>query len=174
MDSPVKFRPDLDGEHITALEWLVFDHIRVLAVGTSSGFLIVYSVDGVLIHKQAIHPGHILKLRVHGRKGDPMQDKVDEVCVVIPGIIARLDGSDIKCMLERLFEGKNSQSWNLKLKNKSSEESENSFEGLPYQVWNINKYGVCADAAITGIMPPPLMELEAVKSTLLLCSCYWC
>lgn len=39
-------------------------------------------------------------------------------------------------------------------------DSGNSLEKLPYQVWNVSKYGACADAAITGVMPPPLMELQ--------------
>lgn len=43
------------------------------------------------------------------------------------------------------------------------EDSENSFEKFAYQVWNVNKYGACADAAITGVMPPPLMELQVKR-----------
>lgn len=51
----VKIRPDLspiEAEQITAVEWLVFDEIRVVIAGTSSGHLLFYSLGGDLIHKQ--------------------------------------------------------------------------------------------------------------------------
>ncbi|PHT42776.1 hypothetical protein CQW23_16801 [Capsicum baccatum] len=32
-----------------------------------------------------------------------------------------------------------------------------TFSRLSYQLWNVNKYGSCVDAAITGLMPPPLL-----------------
>lgn len=51
----LKIRPDLspiEAESVTAIEWLVFDEIRVVAIGTSSGYLLVYSLTGDLIHKQ--------------------------------------------------------------------------------------------------------------------------
>lgn len=55
-DAPrVKIRPDLspiEAESITAIEWLVFDDVRVVVAGTSCGYLLVYSVAGDLIHKQ--------------------------------------------------------------------------------------------------------------------------
>ena len=44
------------------------------------------------------------------------------------------------------------------------EDSGNSFETLAYQVWNVSKYSACADAAIIGVMPPPLMELQVKRS----------
>lgn len=54
-DSRVKIRPDMspiEAEYISAIEWLVFDDIRVIVVGTSCGFLLIYSLRGELIHKQ--------------------------------------------------------------------------------------------------------------------------
>lgn len=53
--SRVKIRPELspiEAEYISAIEWLVFDDIRVIVVGTSSGYLLIYSLTGELIHKQ--------------------------------------------------------------------------------------------------------------------------
>lgn len=53
--SRVKIRPELspiEAEHISAIEWLVFDDIRVIVVGTSSGYMLFYSLGGELIHKQ--------------------------------------------------------------------------------------------------------------------------
>lgn len=53
--SCVKIPPELspiEAEYISAIEWLVFDDIRVVAVGTSSGYLLLYSLGGDLIHKQ--------------------------------------------------------------------------------------------------------------------------
>ncbi|EOY20410.1 Rab3 GTPase-activating protein non-catalytic subunit isoform 3 [Theobroma cacao] len=56
-DEPrVQIRPELspiEAEHITAIEWLVFDEIKVIAVGTSRGFILVYSVRADLIHRQS-------------------------------------------------------------------------------------------------------------------------
>lgn len=160
----VKFIPDLSpiqAELITALEWLVFDDIRVLAIGTSCGNLMVYSLGGDLIHRQMIHPGRILKLRVRGTKRDLTHDtSSEEVCVVMAGVIARFNGSDIQSMLQRWMQENHSHFWDQKRKKKDTEEFGNSYERLPYQLWNVSKYGSCADAAITGIMPPPLMELQ--------------
>ncbi|KAI3808942.1 hypothetical protein L1987_24905 [Smallanthus sonchifolius] len=51
----VKIRPNLspiEAEYISALEWLVFDDIRVIAIGTSCGYLLIYSLAGDLIHRQ--------------------------------------------------------------------------------------------------------------------------
>ncbi|CAM8889522.1 unnamed protein product [Rhodiola kirilowii] len=125
----VRIRPELspiDAEYISAIEWLVFgDDVRGLAIGTSSGYLMVYSFEGHLIHRQRIYFTRIIKIRVRGTKRDLQHDmSSEEVCVVMSGVIARFDGSDI-------------------------------------QLWNINKYGTCADAAITGVMPPPLMEVQS-------------
>lgn len=59
-NSLVKIRPTLlqiQAEWITAVEWLVFGEIRVLAVGTSSGYLMIYSLGADLIHKQVSELG---------------------------------------------------------------------------------------------------------------------
>ncbi|MBA0759041.1 hypothetical protein Gotri_021980 [Gossypium trilobum] len=165
-DEPrVKIRPELspiEAERITAIEWLVFDDIKVIAIGTSRGFLLMYSLRGDLIHRQMVYHGQIIKLRVRGTKKDLMQDiSSEDVCVVMPGVIARFDGSDIRSMLQRWFQETHSRFWDEK-SNKDLEDDGNSDNRLPYQIWNVNKYGSCVDAAITGIMPPPLMELQYI------------
>jgi hypothetical protein len=64
-------------------------------------------------------------------------------------------------MLQKWSEEAHAQVWNQKQKGQQdSEDFENSQEKLPFQLWNIGKYGTCADAAITGIMPPPLIEQQ--------------
>lgn len=46
---------------------------------------------------QIVSPGKILKLRVRGIKQDLTQDtSSEEVCVVMPGVVARFEGTDIK------------------------------------------------------------------------------
>ncbi|KAE8680109.1 peptide-N4-(N-acetyl-beta-glucosaminyl)asparagine amidase A-like [Hibiscus syriacus] len=159
----VKIRPELspiESERITAIEWLVFDDIKVIAVGTSRGFLLIYSLRGDLIHRQMVYHRQIIKLRVRGTKKDLMQDgSSEEVCVVMPGVIARFDGSDIQSILQRWFQDARFRFWDEKSK-KDLEDEENSYGRLPYQLWNVSKYGSCVDAAMTGIMPPPLMELQ--------------
>ncbi|KAL7143437.1 hypothetical protein ABFS83_08G190500 [Erythranthe nasuta] len=162
----VRIRPDLspiESEYISAVEWLVFDDdVRVLAVGTSCGYLLIFSLHGRLIHRQIVNPGKILKIRVRGIKQDLTQDtSSEEVCVVMPGVVARFDGSDIKNMLQRWFQETHSQFWDQDFNETFEDDSVNSFTMLPYQLWNVSKYGLCADAAITGLMPPPLMEIPS-------------
>lgn len=163
--SRVKIRPDLspiEAEFISAIEWLVFDEIRVLALGTSCGYLLIYSLDAKLLHRQIVYPGRILRLRVRGTKRDLKEDtSSEEVCVVLAGVIARFDGSDIQSMLHRRLQETHGKFWDQMSEDSYLEDSEDSFGRLPYQLWNVNKYGSCADAAITGIMPPPLMELQS-------------
>lgn len=65
-------------------------------------------------------------------------------------------------MLQRWFEETPTQFWDQMSERRDSEDSGISFGRLPYQLWNVSKYGSCADAAITGIMPPPLMELQVL------------
>ncbi|KAK2355279.1 hypothetical protein P8452_75435 [Trifolium repens] len=163
--SPLRIRPELspiDAEFISAVEWLVFDDVRVIVAGTSSGYLLIYSLRAELIHKQMIYPGRVLKLRVRGTKKDLIQDSSsEEFCLIMPGVIARFDGSVVQNMLQKWFEEAHVQIWNQKQKGQDSEDFENSQEKLPFQLWNIGKYGTCADAAITGIMPPPLIEQQS-------------
>lgn len=46
---------------------------------------------------QIVSPGKILRLRVRDTKRDLTQDaSSEEVCVVMSGVIARFDGSDIQ------------------------------------------------------------------------------
>ncbi|XP_024959104.1 rab3 GTPase-activating protein non-catalytic subunit [Cynara cardunculus var. scolymus] len=161
----VKIRPNLspiEAEYISALEWFVFDDIRVIAIGTSCGYLLIYSLGGDLIHKQLVYPGRILRLRVRGTKRDITEDtsSFEEVCVVIPGIIARFDGSDIQRVLQRWYQETQNRFWDQSA-DRDLEESENSYARLPYQLWNVSKYGSCVDAAVTGVMPPPLLELQS-------------
>ncbi|KAF9621329.1 hypothetical protein IFM89_019415 [Coptis chinensis] len=145
----------IEGE-ITAIEWIVFDDARVILIGTSNGYLLFYSLDGDLIHKQIVHPGNIRRLRVRGNKlnGSRHDDlsTTEEVCVVMPGVIARFDGSDIKSLIQRWF-----RESHLDLRLKKRED----YGRLPHQLWNVSKYGSCSDAAITGIMPPPLLEIQS-------------
>lgn len=69
-------------------------------------------------------------------------------------------------MLQKWFEETQTHFWGQKPKRQGLEDFGNSSEKLAYQLWNVGKYGNCADAAITGIMPPPLMEPQ-VKSLIL-------
>nr|XP_043628782.1 rab3 GTPase-activating protein non-catalytic subunit [Erigeron canadensis] len=162
----VKIRPNLspiEAEYISAVEWLVFDDIRVIAAGTSCGYLLIFSLSGDLIHKQLVYPERIIRLRVRGTKRDIAEDtsSFEEVCVIMPGIIARFDGSDIQRVLQQWYQDTQNRFWNQSSADRDPEESENSFARIPYQVWNVNKYGSCVDASVTGVMPPPLLELQS-------------
>lgn len=63
-------------------------------------------------------------------------------------------------LLQRWFQERTSALWGQKLDKRESDGLQNSYGRLPYQLWNVNKYGSCFDAAITGIIPPPLLELQ--------------
>ena len=60
------------------------------------------------------------------------------------------------------FQEKNSHFWDERSKRRDYEELGNGFKRLPHQLWSVDKFGSCADAAITGIMPPPLMEIQVI------------
>lgn len=54
-------------------------------------------VDGLVLWLQRIYFTRIVKIRVRGTKRDLQHDmSSEEVCVVMPGVIARFDGSDIQ------------------------------------------------------------------------------
>ncbi|XP_026407461.1 rab3 GTPase-activating protein non-catalytic subunit-like [Papaver somniferum] len=151
--------PSLQGE-ITAIQWLVFDDIKVLAIGTSNGYLLIYSLRGDLVHEQMIYPGRILRLRVRSTKSLLSEDaSSEELCVVMSGVIARFDGSDLWKMLQKWSQDTHSQMWERKTQN--GEDLGNSYGRITHQLWNVSKYGSCADASITGLMPPPLMEVQS-------------
>lgn len=162
--SPIKIQPSISPSvegHISAVQWFVFDDVRVLALGTSNGYLLIYSLSADLILKQMIHPGRILRVRIRGSSSFTPDTTSDEVCIVMPGVIARVDGSDIQNLLQRWFEESRKHLWGQKPQFKEPGDSGNSYGVFPYQLWNVNKYGLCVDAAIAGIMPPPLMEIQS-------------
>ncbi|KAK9085684.1 hypothetical protein Sjap_026095 [Stephania japonica] len=174
INTPIKIKPSLSpikGD-ITAVQWLDFDDFRALALGTSNGYLLVYSLEGDLIHIQA--PSLIsfflhLQFYVCYNLGfwtnvmnslTPFSSS-DEFCVVMPGVVARFDGSDFQTLLQQWFQETQSQFWDQRRQNRETDDMRHSYKRLPYQLWNVSKYGLCADAAITGVMPPPLMELQS-------------
>lgn len=61
-------------------------------------------------------------------------------------------------MLRRWFGDDGSRAWENKL-NKQADH-EDSHGRIPFQLWNVGKYGSCVDAAITGLMAPPLLEFQ--------------
>ncbi|KAG6471308.1 hypothetical protein ZIOFF_068749 [Zingiber officinale] len=163
---PIKIHPVLSPYEgrITALEWLPFGDVLALALGTSAGLLLIFSVGGDLIHKQLVHTGHILRLRFRQTaKADGIGEGSisEELCVVLPGVVARFDGSDIQSLLHRWFQKSETGMWENSLNKLESEDDETSYGRIPFQVWNVGKFGSCVDAAITSIMPPPLLELQS-------------
>lgn len=153
-------RPALSSEgDITAIEWLAFDQDRTLALGTSQGFLLIYSSNGDLLHKQMLHPCPIIRLRVRGSSGRPVEAAAsDELCIVFPAAILRIDASDLQSLLKRCLEEKAYNACFPISAKKDTQGLEDVYGKLKYQLWNVSKCGPCSDAAITGIMVPPLME----------------
>lgn len=52
-------------------------------------------------------------------------------------------------------------------RHKLESEDEISYGNIPFQLWNVGKFGNCSDAAITGVKPPPLLELQVNYSVLM-------
>lgn len=50
--------------------------------------------------------------------------------------------------------------WENRIHKLDEEDDGSSYGRIQFQLWNVGKYGSCVDAAITGIMPPPLLELQ--------------
>lgn len=128
---------------------------------------------------QSIYPAKILKLNFRERKENAWEDSgSDELSVVFPGVIARFDGADLQNVLKKAFQDVKSRLWKDKFEEQDVEDEE-TFGRIPFQIWNVNKFSSCADAAIVGLMPPPLLELQlllycwAVKSAPLLCHHSW-
>ncbi|KAG0458272.1 hypothetical protein HPP92_023429 [Vanilla planifolia] len=164
---PTIIRPSLSAEEgrISAIEWLPFADLLALAVGTSTGFLLLYSTSGDLVHRQVVHPGRILRLRFREIRGQLPQDATmvsapsDELSVSLPGAIARFDGSDIQNLLRRWLDEEGSRTSHERLQ--SEDEDDSPFGRLPFKLWSVNKFGACVDSAIVGLMPPPLLELQS-------------
>lgn len=75
-------------------------------------------------------------------------------------------------MLQQWFQESYSRFWDQKSRKRGSDDVANSYKRLPYQLWNVSKHGTCADAAICGIMPPPLMEVQVCVNGFLILSMY--
>lgn len=73
-------------------------------------------------------------------------------------------------MLQKWFQEKNSNFWDQKNRKGDVEDTGSLYQRLPYQIWNVNKNGVCVDATVTGVMPPPLLELQVTNDVYLIVS----
>ncbi|KAK9088903.1 hypothetical protein Scep_027985 [Stephania cephalantha] len=169
INSPIKIKPSLspiEGD-ITAIEKLFVVNIDkpillTVEVGKLFDFGELNYVCFGFLGTQMIYPSRILRLRVRGTWNSltPFSSS-DELCVVMPGVIARFDGSDFQTLLQQWFQETESQFWDQRRQKREIDDMVYSYKRLPYQLWNVSKYGLCADAAITGVMPPPLMELQS-------------
>ncbi|CAN6181926.1 unnamed protein product [Urochloa humidicola] len=170
-DGGVTVEPALAPEEgrISAVEWVPLtaeedsegDEGVAVAVGTDTGWLLFYSLAGDLLHKQSIYPAKILKLNFRERKENAWEDSgSDELSVVFPGVIARFDGADLQSILQKSFQDVKSRLWKDKFEEEDAGD-DGSFGRIPFQIWNVSKFGSCADAAIVGLMPPPLLELQS-------------
>lgn len=61
-------------------------------------------------------------------------------------------------LFRRWLEEDGSRMWDSRLANEDIDDS--PYGRIPFQLWSVTKYGSCVDAAIVGMMPPPLLELQ--------------
>jgi len=157
-------------EKMTAMEWVVFDATTLLAVGTSFGALLLFSQKGTLLIKQFFHSDPVLKVRVRsepvGRLGN---DSSEDLCIIYPKAIARVDATDLKVFAHRKLreregaEGEGLLGWRV---GGDLQDGEVPLNRLPFLMWNVNRTAgalVCADGALTGVMPPPLLEQQGKR-----------
>lgn len=69
-------------------------------------------------------------------------------------------------MVQKWSDEAGSRVWKKRFQDENEEE-ESNFSTVPFQLWNVNKFGSCADAAIVGLMPPPLLELQVIFQKML-------
>lgn len=72
-------------------------------------------------------------------------------------------------VLQRWYKETQNRFWNQSPTDRDQDEAESSSTVIPYQLWNVSKYGSCVDAAVTGVMPPPLLELQVELLTYIVC-----
>eukprot|EP01018_Ginkgo_biloba_P004820 Gb_20476 [translate_table: standard] len=109
-----------------------------------------------------LHPGPVIRLRVRGHCSRPLEHAgSDELCVVFPGAILRIDASSLQPLLHKRLQETGYRARSVRVTKNDPEGSDHFYGKLQYQLWSISKSGPCTDAAITGIMPPPLMEHQS-------------
>ncbi|KAJ4768963.1 Retroelement pol polyprotein-like [Rhynchospora pubera] len=114
------------------------------------------------IFTKSIYPATILTLKFRHTTTTP-ESPSDQLSLVLLGIIARFDSSHLQSMLQKWSDHTGSTTWKTSFQeqNDGQDEEDNSFSNLPFLLWNDSKFGSCADAAIVGLMPPPLLELQS-------------
>ena len=68
-------------------------------------------------------------------------------------------------MLQRWFQETRSRIW----QDLKDPEDDSSFGRIPFQLWNVSKFGSCADAAIVGLMLPPLLDFQVNCISFVIC-----
>eukprot|EP00249_Psilotum_nudum_P014617 c24920_g1_i1 orf=88-1509(-) len=162
---PVVIRlPTVEDEpRIKAMEWLIFDKLSVLAVGTTQGTVLMYSTNGSLLLKQNFQASPVLRLRVRRDHNKSSQHGcLEELCIVYPKAIVRIDAADLQPLLHRFSR----EAGERMRKGKTTEvnEVDLNLHRLTHQLWNVSKAGgttVCVDGAIAGVMPSPLLEHQS-------------
>jgi len=157
-------------EKLTAMEWVLFDVVALLAVGTSFGALLLFSQKGTLLIKQYFHSDPVLKLRARSEPlGSMSNDSSEDLCVIYPKAIARIDVHDLQALAHRKLrereglEGGGLLGWKV---GGDTLDSEAHVNRLPFLMWNVNGTGgasVIADGALAGIMAPPLLEHQGKR-----------
>ncbi|CAM6126840.1 unnamed protein product [Calypogeia fissa] len=152
-------------EVVTSLEWLAFDEFTVLAVGTSLGALMLYSQWGIPLFRQYFNAGPVLRIRARQDCNLTVGTTVSEdVCLVFPKAIVRIDVLDIYALLRRFVPrrergSRDGSSSGRRYGDLQRTESVNFT--LAYEMWNISKSaasGACADGVLACVMAPPLLE----------------
>lgn len=66
-------------------------------------------------------------------------------------------GNVAQSLLQKWFDGMRQNTWESRILKEDGQAD--SYGRISYQLWNVSKFGLCTDAAITGMMAPPLLEL---------------
>ncbi|KAH7427280.1 hypothetical protein KP509_10G037300 [Ceratopteris richardii] len=147
----------------TAIQWLSFHKYSFLALGTSQGSILFYSTAGSLLHRQVFQDTPVLQLRARGNWDKSSQrSSVEELCVVYAKAIVRIDTIDLQPLLHRCLQNAESRAYKG-----LSEDVFDDKNRIAHQVWNVSRNlggtSSCIDGAITGVMPPPLLEHQSTQ-----------
>jgi hypothetical protein len=137
---------------VTALVWLrphMPEHTvggPFLAVGTSTGHLLIYGRDGNVVLKQLIHKDPILQIKCRPVAQHSGSDGSSDIALRLPGLLVQIEGADICELLarERADYG-------------VIEEQGPPY--LPHRKWKLHDQTLTTDVVCCGRMPARLSEI---------------
>ena len=136
---------------VTALAWLRPHNDALggpfLAVGTSTGHLLLYARDGAVVLKQLIHNSPILQIKCRPVAQHSGSDGSSDIALLLHGLVVHIEGADICELLAR------------ERSDYGAIDEEQGPTYLPHRKWKLHDQALTADVVCCGRMPPGLSEI---------------